>query len=175
MTIIDSKYWMTLFLFATLISACGQASQSPLGANKNKSSQKSLYDTSKISIINFNKSIYWLFDSASKASILTDADIWEVERLFNESIADYNSKIKKKEDKKYFAVDLQKFNYKRQYVCVTNKDGQKVVYVNCFCETIGVDWKSTLIQVEDGGNCFFNLKINLNTKKYYDFFVNGYA
>jgi len=32
-----------------------------------------------------------------------------------------------------------------------------------------------LITVNDGGKCFFNLKINLSEKKYKDFYVNGYG
>ena len=29
--------------------------------------------------------------------------------------------------------------------------------------------------VDDGGNCFFNVKVNLNTGQYYDLMVNGNA
>ena len=29
--------------------------------------------------------------------------------------------------------------------------------------------------VDDGGNCYFNFKINLTTKKFYDLRVNGEA
>jgi hypothetical protein len=174
MTFLNSKYWLTLFLFAAFINACGQTTNTSSTTSKNISSQKISFDTSNIAIITFDKSIYWLFDSTSKPSVLTQSDISEVEQLYNKSIDDYNSKVKEA-DKKHFAIDLTKWKYKRQYVCVVNKDGQKEVYINCFCDTLGDDWKKSLMQVDDGGNCFFNFKINLTTKKYYDFFVNGYA
>jgi hypothetical protein len=173
--IIDSKYLITPFILGMFLGACGQASPKPMASAKNKSSQFASYDTASISMITFDRSDYWLFDSTSKPSILTNADILEVERLFNEAVAEYNSKLKSGDNKLYFSIDFMKYKYRRQYVCVTSKDRQKEVYINCFCETMGVDWKNKLIQVEDGGNCFFNLKINLNTKRYFDIFVNGYA
>ena len=173
MTFCNCKYLLTFFLCAFFISACGQTTNSSK-TSKNSTLQNISFDTSNIAIINFDKSIYWLFDSTSKPSVLTQSDISEVEQLFDKGINDYNSKVQDA-DKKYFAIDLNKWKYKRQYVCVVNKNGQKEVYINCFCDTLGDNWKKSLIQVDDGGNCFFNFKINLTTKKYYDFFVNDYT
>lgn len=73
-------------------------------------------------------------------------------------------------------LDLEK--YKRQYVVYINLKGEKEVYVNCFCS--GYDnefnyWKKSLVQVLDGGECFFNVMINLTTHKYGHLYVNGYA
>jgi hypothetical protein len=35
--------------------------------------------------------------------------------------------------------------------------------------------ENKMFGVEDGGNCYFNFKINLITKKYFDLGVNGVA
>jgi len=172
MTFYNCKYWLTLLSCVFLIGSCKQTTKT--SSKTNSISQNISFDTSNIAIINFDQSIYWLFDSTYKPSTLTQLDISEIEQLFNRSIDDYNSKIKEP-DKKYFAIDLTKWKYKRQYVCVVNKDGEKEVYINCFCSTFDNNWKKSLRQVDDGGNCFFNFKVNLTTKKYYDFFVNGHA
>ncbi len=47
--------------------------------------------------------------------------------------------------------------------------------MNSFCTTLDNRWKTEFILVDDGGNCFFNFKINLTTKKYYELNVNGKA
>ena len=174
MTFHNSKYWLILFLVAAFISACGRTTNTSSITSKNISLQKISFDTSNIAIISFDKSLYWLFDSTCKPSSLTHSDIAEIEQLFDKSVDHYNSKVKEA-DKQYFAIDLTKWRYKRQYVSAVNKSGQKEVYINCFCDTLGNNCKKSLMQVDDGGNCFFNFKINLTTKKYYDFFVKGYA
>ncbi|MFT3934427.1 MAG: hypothetical protein QM726_12470 [Chitinophagaceae bacterium] len=173
MTFYNFKYWWRLFLFAFFINACGQTSSSS-NTNNNIIPERISFDTSNIAIIQFDTSVHWLFDSTSKPSGLTQSDILEIDSLFDKSITDYNAKVNEAA-KKYYAIDLTKRKYKRQYVCAINKDGQKEVYINCFCDTFQDNWKKSLVQVDDGGNCFFNFKINLTTKKYFDFFVNGYA
>ena len=75
---------------------------------------------------------------------------------------------------KDFIIDLRK--YYRQYIVTKNKKGEKEVWVNCFCSIQNMDyWKKQVVFVMDGGNCFFNLKINLSRKSYSDFEVNGEA
>jgi len=66
-------------------------------------------------------------------------------------------------------------SYNIQLVPVLNSIGQKEVWVNCLCSGTDDNWKKGITVVDDGGNCFFNLKINLTLKISYDFFVNGYA
>jgi hypothetical protein len=129
------------------------------------------YDTSRIAIIPFEKSMNWIFTSGYKAAKLTQADILEIEEINNESIIDFNSKLSGNATAFY----LKQSKYRRQYVCVINKKGQKEVFVNFFCSSFGSDWKNEIIDVKDGGNCFFNFKLNLTTRKYYDFSVNGDA
>ncbi len=178
------KYTWTVLLFISFISSCGQTDKN----SKNGNTTTTLHeisvdtisavfaDTSTIAIIDFNQVNQWIFDSTYKAANLNKAEINKIEKLFLASIADHNLKLSGSA-KSYFSIDLKKRKYSRQYICALNKVGQKEVYINCFCELLGTDsnWKRSLVIVDDGGNCFFNLKLNLDANSYYDFFVNGLA
>ena len=65
-----------------------------------------------------------------------------------------------------------------QFVGGELEGGDKVLWVNCFCMAESVvlkKWKTDIVYVADGGNCFFNVKINLKSKQYYGLIVNGMA
>ena len=74
-----------------------------------------------------------------------------------------------------------------QYVPFINENDEKEVYVNAFCHFPGeelssskgipevFDWHTYLINMMDGGSCYWSMKINLDSKIYYDFSVNGPA
>lgn len=67
-------------------------------------------------------------------------------------------------------------DYYRQFVCGVKENGDKIIYINCFCYVIDEyfkNWKTNLIMVDDGGNCFFNVKANLTKNEYYELMVNG--
>ncbi len=104
----------------------------------------------------------------TKPAVLTDEDLAAINEIFPKAINDYNEKITGKYGK---LTDLSK--YKRQLVPYLNAKGEKEVWVNCFCSDFGQDWRKEIIQVDDGGRCFFNLRINLMTKKGFDLRVNG--
>lgn len=76
----------------------------------------------------------------------------------------------------------------RQYVCYLDNSGDLIVFINAFCQlldtpidSIGTviwkkyDWKNKLLVVNDGGTCFWSIRINLTSKKYFNFSVNGQA
>jgi hypothetical protein len=140
-------------------------------------------DPSIYTIIKFNRSENGIFKKAKPANLNTD-EIIEIESLLSEFIKNYNpaqvrffDSINKAHpeyrfNKNDFIIDLAR--YKRQYIPVINEKGEKEVWVNCFCDN-PPNWKNEIEQVMDGGNCFFNVKINLTKKKYYDLMVNGVA
>ena len=69
-------------------------------------------------------------------------------------------------------------DYTMQFVGGELEGGDKIIWVNCFCMAESVilkKWKTDIIMVADGGNCFFNVKINLKNKEYYGLMVNGMA
>jgi len=139
-------------------------------------------DTSRIAILPFDTTQYWVFKD-SKPTDLTNDDLQKIETILNQCVNDYNPEQERqvkeindkhpefKLDKKNFTIDLTL--YKRQYVAILNAKGEKEVWVNCFCGAGSQNWKKNLILVLDGGNCYFNLKINLTTGQYYEFMVNG--
>jgi hypothetical protein len=67
-------------------------------------------------------------------------------------------------------IDLK--SYKVQFVPGTI-NGEKWVYANCFCESIGSDWNKDLVMVKDGGKCYFQVRLNLTKGEYTDFMING--
>lgn len=141
-------------------------------------------DTSLIAILPFNTAQDWVFKD-SKPTDLTNDDLLKIEIILNKCINDYNPSQEKqfkeindkhpeyKLSKKNFIIDLTR--YKRQYIAVLNSKGEKEIWINCFCDTMNKKWKENLVFVLDGGNCYFNLKINLTTGLYFDLMVNGYA
>jgi hypothetical protein len=144
-------------------------------SQKNDTAQKLIYDTNYIAIIPFDyKEFYGELDNTNVPSTLSQSDIDVIEKIFFQSIAEHDSALKG-DSKKYYSIDLNQWNYRRQYVCYTTKKGEKIVYVDCFCAIVNKDRHKQMASVEDGGKCFFNLKINLTTKKYFDFYVNGSA
>jgi hypothetical protein len=171
------RYLMIILLIYCLIS-CGQinSKQTKLGLLK--------VDTSIIAILPYDKTDKWLFKDCNPTE-LTSKDIDDIEMILTKCIDEYNPEQEKqfidinskhpefKLDRNNFIIDLKR--YKRQYIAVINSKGEKEVWINCFCSAWSGNWKAQQIQVEDGGNCFFNLKINLKTRNYYDFSVNGEA
>jgi len=129
---------------------------------------------SSIAVIPFDRSGNWLFNNNYTPVSLTEKEIKEIDTLINISISEHNSSLSK-ELREFYGIDFKKYKYKRQYVAVINGKGEKEIWINAFCSTMGDKWKKEILLVEDGGNCFFNLKVNLKTKKCFGLSVNGYA
>ena len=163
------------FFTTTTFVACGQVSnKNPTDKNRLDQTSNLNFDTSRTAIIEFNKKSRWPFDSTFNAAVLTQGELKSVDSLLLVCVTDYNNSLDK--DHKQWSIDLKKRNYRKQLIVVTNKNGQKEVWVNCFCYNWGSDkWKTEILGVDDGGNCYFNFKINLVTKKYYELGVNGVA
>lgn len=78
--------------------------------------------------------------------------------------------------------------YYKQYVCYVDNSGDLIVFINAFCHLHYApvdsadkviwktfDWKNKILFVNDGGACYWYIRINLTQKKYFDFSVNGLA
>lgn len=170
------------FILTICLTSCGQTKTE----TKNQEQNQNVYavDTSVVAILPFDTTQHWAFKD-SKPTDLTNDDLLKIEKILNKCINDYNPDQERqfkeindkhpeyKLDKKNFTIDLTR--YKRQYVAVINTKGEKEVWVNCFCGAGNQNWRKNLIFVKDGGNCYFNLKINLTTGHYYELMVNGNA
>jgi len=132
-----------------------------------------------------------IFTVDYKVIPLKQSDFLECEKLVKDYINQYNIKGAKRLDslKRYlrdvkhknvqlfedqFFINLKK--YGRQYIAVKNKENHIIVYLNCFCNPSEFNYrKKDWVFVEDGGNCFFQIKIDLTDKKIIEYSENGVA
>ena len=64
--------------------------------------------------------------------------------------------------------------YKRQYYGITDTAGNQILYINCLTDS-GTDWKHGLVIVKDGGDDYFQAKINRKTGRIVSLNINGQA
>ncbi len=95
---------------------------------------------------------------------LNNEDLMEIDDLVRLCI---------QENKDRLTMDMS--SYDKQYVAVINQQKEKEVWVNCGCKWKydPNGYKYRLIEADDGGDCYFNVKINLDKHKYYSLSVNG--
>ena len=159
-------------------TSCKQSQNKRAGQIISTNTNSIQFDTSKTAIIPFDKKNNYPFDSSYREITLTQEDIHCIDSLLIICVADYNDSLDKEQrsfDKnhKQRSIDLKKYNYRKQLIAVTNKNGDKEVWVNSFCEIWDGDrWKTQIMSVMDGGSCYFNFKINLTIRKYYNLEVN---
>lgn len=176
---------VTVFVVAiTLFTACGQS-----GATNQKTISEIRVPApfvassdSLFAIIKYDSNSHHFFKNAIPTS-LTELEINKIDEILNQSVLTYNTnhqeytKELKSRDEQIndarFLINISK--YARQYVPIVNQLGEKEVWVNCFCQSSNDNWKKQIVIVNDGGLCYFNLKINLSTLQYYEFNVNGEA
>lgn len=170
------------FILAICQTSCGQTKSE----TDNVKHQLDAYtlDSSVVAILTYDPTQYWIFKDSKPTTLSTD-DLQKIETILNKCVNDYNPEQQRrfkemndkhspnKHNQKNLIIDLTR--YKRQYVAIINSKGEKEVWINCFCRTGSQDWKKNIISVLDGGNCYFNLKVNLTTGQYYELMVNGDA
>ncbi len=176
--------FILIFLFSIL--SCN----SRTGTSKDQEltiSEKRFLDSLDYNILKFDwDSHHFLFPKSFKQTELTEREILECENLLKIFIADYNTEAKRdfQEDTKNnptiefklyrYTIELEK--YGRQYIPVISDKNEKIVYINFFCDPNEYNFRDKrLIIVMDGGNCYFQLKINLKQKKIFGLMVNGTA
>ncbi len=166
------------FTLITLLTVTGACDRQIKRSQTNKDESIELdglqYDTAAITVIPFEVGgDNYPFSNGYAPTTLTESDINDIENIFKKCVSDYNFSLD--QDHRDFIIDLYKNNYKKQLVAVKNSKGEKVVWVNCLCRVHDHSWKSRIYSVDDGGNCYFHFKVNLQTKAYYDLIVNGDA
>jgi len=168
-----------LFLLTCLAIGCRQpnrintingASQDDSSEKVNRANQLS-FDTTTITILP-NNQIHFFSLKDSLPAVLTNADIQRIDSLLLTGIRIHN---KTADSNKVYSDYIRPEKYKRQYVPYTGANGEKKVFVNCFCNGIDRldDWKERLVEIEDGGYCFFNITINLGTGTCGPLLING--
>lgn len=165
-----------LFVVSILLSACSRT-------------ELQIHEPEKYAVIELDSNTQQLYENTSP----TDLKFYEIQLLeviVKYAIADHNQKEwddyqrllryhpEWKDDPEDYIEDFDE--YYRQYIPYINERGEKIVEVNCFCDVTNMDdevsglyWRTDLIQVNDGGNCFFNLNVNLSLKTFAHLMVNG--
>jgi hypothetical protein len=144
--------------------------------NKANTTQGPLnYDTSEIAIIAWDNTTHFFDSLKYKPATLTQDDLTRIDSLITVCITSHNDELNLPEQYKDYEIDLKATDYKRQLVAVTNSIGEKEVWINCICRVRDNSWKTQIHSVKDGGPCYFNLKVNLTTRIFYDLYVNGLA
>jgi hypothetical protein len=64
--------------------------------------------------------------------------------------------------------------YKRQYFGLVEK-GRSIVYGNFFCDGGGTDWQRRPVDVDDGGDCYFQVRYDPKTGRFFALSVNADA
>lgn len=141
-------------------------------------------DTSKYCIRKFDKAKDGaFFGPGDTATDLSFDDIVKIEKLITIKVANYNHELQKQTDSddrklpdgawRGEPIDHPEKYYK-QFLAVVNSKREKVVWVLCFCSPEEKRfWKKFMATVYGGGDCFFQVEINLTTNTILQFNVNG--
>ena len=170
-----------LGLILICLSSCKNPKEKTDSFTKTK--QKEMVDP-RIAILIKTEHNYWLEKNYGfKSWKPTEKDLDLTQEILDKAIGekefDFIEKPVKKNIKKYY----------RQYVPYINKNGERVIKINAFCEILEnppspekginewteMDWKNEYVMVFDGGNCYWQITINIDTKTYKDLMVNGAA
>ncbi len=139
------------------------------------SCSKNEINGTEYTVIEFEKTGWTSLFENAKPTELNHNEIVEIEKIIEERV----SKTIKAYNRKFKELNPNSKNttmFRRQYVPYILENGDKIVWINFFCyEPENDKWKSEILSFRDGGSCFFNIKVNLTEKKYYDFYINGVA
>jgi hypothetical protein len=175
MTLSFKCFFWTGLLAMWYCTTSGQSQNQKTSEERKRITKVSTMDTSLYAIFPFIQSKNYFFDSTYAPATLTKTDLTKIEVILDKFVNSYNKDISADSNSQYYIIDLKRMKYKRQYIAVVNHDGEKEVWINFLCVTHNDNWKKELIFANDGGSCFFRIKINLAKEICYDLFVNGLA
>jgi|GEM_PF-4948581 len=111
-------------------------------------------------LFTFDKRFY-RFESATTPYDLTNDDLRKVETILAACI---------KESKLGHPLT----DYFKQCVAFRNEIGERLVWINLHCNRKGFEHlRYFVVTVHDGGDCYFNVILNLDKNTYFDLIVNG--
>ena len=103
-------------------------------------------------------------------------DVEKAELALNKNLKDLNKKLVNQSSTPIIHEKLNK--YKRQYFGYIDKNGNRILLINCFWSKDKDDsdgWLKERIMVLDGGSYYWNVKYNLDKNELFDLDINGYA
>lgn len=114
------------------------------------------------SFFSYNSKHYDCFSEDAQPINLDNKDLIKLDSLITACI-DQNSKL----------ISRKPTQYYKQCIAVVDSNGEKIVWINLTCSN--QYYKYGIDEVNDGGDCFATLKINLTKLKFYELWVNGYG
>lgn len=172
-----------LLLLATGANSCTQPNNET--QNSTHQSTMTLTTDSIVAVLPYTPQFQPLLPNAKDTVSLNERELADIDKIVNACITEYNGYQSREYelmiqhgsapiDKSDMLIQLSK--YKRQYIAFINDKNEKEIWVNCFCDQLyDSKWRKELVLVKDGGNCYFNLKVNLTSYSYYNLSVNGEA
>lgn len=109
-------------------------------------------------------------DRELQPAFLSESEVDAVYEMAQMAVNEYNI-----EDKESGQPTIKLDDYRLQLIAITTATQQKEVIVYAFCSGPLTNWKTKLLQVRDGGSCYFRVKVNLTTGAWSDLLVNGEA
>ena len=106
----------------------------------------------------------------------TRLEIDQAENSLANNLKTLNNKLVNQSSTPIIHKNLHK--YKRQYFGYIDKNGDRILLINCFWAKDKDDtdrWLTSRIMVLDGGSYYWNVKFNLDKKQLFELDVNGYA
>ena len=146
-----------------------------------------IFSCNKEEPIQLDKSKIAIIPTEGKSFKPTDNELLLVEQLVNKRLSIYNEEQKAfNEDAEYVFGDSLHYEseiiefekYYRQCEAFYNDKGEKIITLNCLCDInpkFFPNWRKSIIKVNDGGSCFFQIAVNLDLKIVYGFTINGTA
>ena len=150
---------------------CGSAEKNKVNLTPGNQTGKTIPDLKdNQTVIPASSKMEFAFGRNYKQYEATQEDIDLAEKLLKEC---YTKEVSGTYNP-FFGRKLEQYN--RQFVPAEMEGGDKMIWINCFINSdaeIQKRWKTDIIYVADGGNAFFNVKVNLTRGTYYDLMVNG--
>jgi hypothetical protein len=135
---------------------------------------KEYTDTSRFALIKSDEKLPWAFEPGSKPATLSEDETKQLEGILKECVQNYNKGLPSNL-RGGLSIDFSNHRYYRQYVAVVNDRSEKEIWVNGFCDSLDKQWRMEIVHVKDGGNCYFNMKINLTQRTCFEINVNEAA
>ena len=156
-----------------MLVSCGKQEVKPLSDETGNSDGSTYTLKSWQAVIPAPENLQWAFGRNYKNWQPSGTDIEIAEELLAEC---FNKQSDYGNENPFISKTLEDYN--RQFIGAEIEGGDKVILVNCFCKSEEKnlkDWKNSMVLVADGGNCYFHVKVNLDTKSWYGLLVNGFA
>lgn len=131
------------------------------------------YDIMNGKLLNLNGTSIIMSEAA-----LDEEEISLMQEVLSKSIFRFN-----RNTRKYPEMKIELRNYGVQYLAYLNEKGQKIIWINGFCDDMSLsfnpkiirNYNRVIITAFDGGSCYFNTSFRLKGRKSVAIYIHGMA